>query len=68
MHGILALRSGANFSSSAGFDGFAKENAATASTITFRKSRFRVSVCATVAIAIVVPADRAIGSASAGGL
>lgn len=41
--GVLASRSGANFSSSAGFDGFAKENAATASTITFRKSRFRVS-------------------------
>ena len=39
---LPALRSRANFSSSAGFDGFAKEIATTASTITFRKSRFYV--------------------------
>ena len=39
---LPALRSRANFSSSAGFDGFAKEIATTASTITFRKSRFCV--------------------------
>src|SRR5262249_34564582 len=39
---LPALRSRANFSSSAGFDGFAKEFATTESTITLRKSRFCV--------------------------
>src|SRR4051795_9661712 len=39
---LPALRSRANFSSSAGFDGFAKEIATTASTITLRKSRLCV--------------------------
>src|SRR5256885_17194484 len=39
---LPALRSRANFSSSAGFDGFAKEIATTGPTITLRKSRFCV--------------------------